>query len=253
MTSLALKNIASDSSYTFQSYPSICIVGKRCTGKTEIAKHFIKKHFSSCPLLVVTPLKHQYKELTNSIIDIDTFDNEKDNIINTKSEFTLVIDDYSFKDLANTNIIDLFKLNRHLKINIILICQTIQGMVPDMKVNLDYILFTGETNFSCIRSLYSNFPVCPTFDSFNKIVKAVFEQPYQFLFIDINKNYSLYYHDKINIEHTKYQLDFNYKKNNSTINIDKNNNKELKDYIKNIEANLIMIKKLINIDEQDEI
>lgn len=245
MTSLALKNIATDSSYTLKSYPVISIIGKRSTGKTTMAKNLVKKFFSNTPLLVISPLDNNYyQDLTNSIINIDTFINDYENIISSKKDLTIIFDDCYYKQFSN-NIINLLNTNDHLKINVILIFQSIFDISKIMKVNLDYIFMARETNFSSIRSFYSSFPVTPTFDDFQNLLSfSELKELYTFLFVDIN--ISKYYYIKINdFENiNKYELTYIYDK---II----NNKQELLNYIINIEHNLNMLKNLIYYQNHD--
>lgn len=232
MTSLALKNIAIDLSFSFQKYPVITICGKRSSGKTELAKYIIKKHFFNVPLIVVSTLgdnNTNYLDLTKSNISIDTFDTNYNSIINTGNELTIVIDDIDFKSLKNSKIPDLFTINHHKKINIILVVQYMYDNF--LKSNIDYLFLGNESNYSLLRSYYSKYPFVSKFDDFIKIFNAQQNIPYSFILFDLYKkelNYIKFELDKDNLDLTiKLELTKNNSNKNDILNMLNNLQEEI--------------------------
>ena len=264
MTSLALKDIASDPSFVLKKYPLINICGRRCNGKTQLAIHLVKNYFSNTPLLVISnnlDNHNHYENLIPTYIDEKTFNNDFDDIINSikknNIELTIIFDDICFKKIPN-NIEYLILERRNYKINIIITTQYFKAFPKIISNELNYFLMGNIPMNSELRSFHSHYKILDDINKFNILLKQSIKD-FNFLLIDTDNLDKLNF-IKADINNKKYQLDFNYEKKEKLNNIILHNsidiqnpddnyiklkNKEQKDkYIKIIEDALQTLKEL---------
>jgi hypothetical protein len=217
MTSLALKDIATDTSFVFEKYPFINIFGRRCIGKTQLAIHLVKKYFSKIPLLVVSNtcnLNNNYTDLTNTCIDSETFNNDFDDIIDSikknNTELSIIFDNAFFSEETLDNAKDLIKNRNHYKLNIIIITQFFKQLPQSIRNQIDYYLIRNENVDSELRSFHSHYKILKDIEKF-RILLEESTKDFKFLIIDLTDLNKLNY-IKANINDNKYQLDFNYNK-----------------------------------------
>ena len=167
------------------SSPAIAIIGKRDTGKTELACDLISKlhnkyDYNMCYIVSpVSKLRHCVYKRTG-ITDIVYYDMDKlKNVIeHQKYMFSIdkehntiiVLDDCIHSKQNDEHLFEILASGRHLKITIICMMQYPLGLSPDMRCNFDYVYWLGDAIMSTKKRMWDHyFGMIDTFNEFNYI------------------------------------------------------------------------------------
>ena len=193
----------------------LTIIGKPGSGKTNLLvnmltnRNIYKRVFDKVLLVMPKnsikslknnifedlPESQQFNELTPDVFDtIKQFREEFDEVdADTKKKprsknMLLILDDVTaqLKEKENQKLlIELSTNRRHLKLSIILISQYLRAIprcVRSQTTNLVYFKPANELDNNIVRDEYINLPK----DKFNDLMRFVFQNQHDFLFIDKN-------------------------------------------------------------------
>ena len=187
---------------------TICIIGKRRTGKSVLLKdimynfRYIPKGCVFCATEGCNPYFRHFvpdmyisQEYNSSllqkifrkqgeIINRDGGKNDKNNIFLIMDD--MLADAQSWK--KDRQIRELFLNGRHRNIFVLLTMQFVLGITPDLRTNLDYIFIFKENILSNRKRIYENFAgFIPNFATFSKIMDQCTED-YACLVVNNNTN-----------------------------------------------------------------
>jgi hypothetical protein len=191
-TSLEIEDFKLES---FCANPTICMIGKRGTGKSYICRDIIK-HFSFLPgglviskteqmscffgdFFLDTYIHYEYK---SEILE-NLFSRQKQIIEKCKSKYKegkkvdprvfLVMDDCLASKgtwMNDAPILEVFYNGRHFQILFILTMQFPLGIRPELRGNFDYIFLLADDFYSNQKRLYDHYAgMFPSFDIFRQV------------------------------------------------------------------------------------
>lgn len=159
---------------------SVMVLGKRRSGKTTLSKHItqyldskINRFVAFCGNLdaqvewksVIPPLfvhGKNLESLRNIVAQQDEMVScytEKKQDIPKEVRICIIMDDCGCdKDFLKTKVVkDLFSNGRHYGITIVILCQYIYQIDPEIRTNIDYLAILRQTNVKNIKKIYDEF------------------------------------------------------------------------------------------------
>lgn len=180
----------------FHRNPVIFIIGKRCAGKTWLAKDLINKMknnvdnitiFKSTPIKEYNIKNNRYQTVHNHIEKFDPviiekivdaqdlkmqYFNKNQKTLNYLS-YLLLMDDalHDTNWVNNVHIKQLFLNGRHLRATLMITMQYPLSISPSLRSSIDYIFILRENNIDNRRRLFKQYAyIFPTFDIFCQVM-----------------------------------------------------------------------------------
>ena len=181
---------------TFCSNPSICMIGKRGSGKTVLIKELLThmyKHKMIDECIIISPTERmsmQYGNIADKIyysyndkIVEELLEIQRHRIDEAKQtgkkpkKVVIVLDDCLAQKgnwVRSQATQELLFNSRHYHITIILTMQFPLGMTPELRSNFDYIFLAHDDFISNIKRIYDHYAgMFPTFDSFRQVFAQI--------------------------------------------------------------------------------
>lgn len=181
---------------TFCTNPSICMIGKRGSGKTLVMKELLSYMYKSKMIdecVIISPtdrMSAQYNQIADNIyysyddkiveelLEIQRHRiNESEKTGKKPKNVVIVLDDcLSHKgNWARSQAMqELFFNSRCYRITLLLTMQFPLGLSPELRSNIDYIFLSSDDFISNIKRIYDHYAgMFPTFDSFRQVFSQI--------------------------------------------------------------------------------
>lgn len=172
------------------------ILGKRGCGKTELIKHIISLQPPNKEI-------YYYNPILNDDFNYELF---LDSVKENKNGILAIWDDINFR---NTSFEKYLMLSNNYNITNILTCQCSTILHPQIRCNIDRVLFFEEDNISVKKRNYDYYGGCiKNFKVFNELftrcAKKIDDNVFRLFVIDSSKVF-YYKYSMVDIDLTKYK------------------------------------------------
>lgn len=120
--------------------------------------------------------------------DSESEEEEKEEKIKEITNENLFIFDDINEELKNKSIDTLLKKHRHLKSKCIISTQYYLDVLPSQRAQFDYIILFKNLNDKTLEKIYKDIDFNIDYDKFKKIYLYISSFPYNFMYIDKNKD-----------------------------------------------------------------
>ena len=140
------------------------IIGRHGTGKTTLVKEIYKnlsdqQNFDK--VVVFSLIEEEYDELNCKIepMTLDKIQHINDDIKKNNGRYAVIIDDPTLdsKLFNSSQLKTLFRTARHYGCTIIVTMQHALSIVPEIRIQLDYICLFKENNRSSLKRMYDQY------------------------------------------------------------------------------------------------